>query len=560
MIWNGMKRMIFTVLIFSFLPFAVSAQSSNEIEKILLLSGVTSAEELTAEDFELLQDALRHPIRINLASKSRLISSGLFSPYQAVSLIDYRKRFGDVLSYAELAAVDGFGIHCVEMLKPFINLDTRGHDELSAPKVNSVYNELSLRGGYRYSAKEQDWHYGLKYGLDAGPFQVSIGGSRSRTAKTSAPTDYTGSLCYDFKKLDARVILGDYNARFGQGLLAWNGAFINSLRTPSSFMKKASGLTPVRSFTGSVANTGMTMEFGFKQTSLAAAYSFGGQKIVNFRRFGRVGTAGMTILNDGGWKSSLDAAVCIRGVNLFGETVYDWLGHSAAFVLGNDFSPADNLRIASLLGWYQRKQWQTAFSGTFLCGSRLRNSLTFASDFIYYLTPKAHSLRHSLQLKSYLRWEYQLSDQLILRIQLSDRFRTWGLTHRTELRMETCSQLKCWTFDTRVYMLKSRSHSALAYTDVTYKKSKITIHQRFGAFCVDNWDDRIYVYEYDAPGNFNVPAYYGRGVWTASMLSWKLVRSIRVYLRTSYISYPFMSDEKKKPGRAELKFQIVFRF
>jgi hypothetical protein len=79
-------------------------------------------------------------------------------------------------------------------------------------------------------------------------------------------------------------------------------------------------------------------------------------------------------------------------------------------------------------------------------------------------------------------------------------------------------------------------------------------------FIVDNWDDRIYAYEYDVPGSFNVPAYYGRGVWIASMLSWKVSRLIRLYARASYISYPFMSDEKKKPGKAELKLQSVFKF
>jgi hypothetical protein len=100
----------------------------------------------------------------------------------------------------------------------------------------------------------------------------------------------------------------------------------------------------------------------------------------------------------------------------------------------------------------------------------------------------------------------------------------------------------------------------LAYVDASYKTATITLHLRAGAFCVDNWDDRIYVYEYDAPGSFNVPAYYGRGVWTASVLSWKLSRAVRLYVRGCYISYPFMSVEKKKPGKAELKLQTIFKF
>ena len=555
-----MWRLIHAMIICLSFPYVTSAQSEDEIDKIEAFSGVSSEEEISSEEFELLQDALRHPLKVNLLSRSRLVSSGLLTAYQAASLIDYRRRFGNVLSYAELAMVDGFGQHYVEVLKPFISLDIGGQDVLSATETNKVYNDLSLRGGYRYAVDEQDWQYGLKYALDASRFRLSFGASRSRSAKTGAPSDYTGSLSYDFKRIDAKVILGDYNARFGQGLLAWNGSFINTLTSPSGYMKKPSGITPVRSFTGSVANTGIASEFGIGRFYITSAYALSGLKTANVRRIGRLGSVGLTTVCDGSWKSSIDAAICIKGVNFFGESAYDWIEHSTAFVAGTDFSPHENLRMASLLNWTQSKQWQAAFSGNLTHGNQRQGSLTFSSDFLYHLTPKDKSVKHSIQLKSQLRWEYKVLEQLTLRIRLSDRFRTWGLNHRTELRLETAVPLKSWLLDTRVHVLKSRSHSILAYVDASYKTAAITLHLRAGAFCVDNWDDRIYVYEYDAPGSFNVPAYYGRGVWTASVLSWKLSRAVRLYVRGCYISYPFMSVEKKKPGKAELKLQTIFKF
>ena len=138
-----------------------SAQSEDDIKKIAWFLGVSSEEEVSSEEFELLQDALKHPLKVNLTSRSRLISSGLLTAYQAASLIDYRRRFGNVLSYAELAMVDGFGQHYGEVLKPFISLDTGGQGDLSVTGTNKAYNELSLRGGYRYAVNEQDWQYGL---------------------------------------------------------------------------------------------------------------------------------------------------------------------------------------------------------------------------------------------------------------------------------------------------------------------------------------------------------------------------------------------------------------
>jgi hypothetical protein len=74
---------------------------------------------------------------------------------------------------------------------------------------------------------------------------------------------------------------------------------------------------------------------------------------------------------------------------------------------------------------------------------------------------------------------------------------------------------------------------------------------------VDEWEDRIYAYERDLPGSFNVPAFYGRGYWISLSGNWKFARWGRVYVKGSLMQYPFM--EKKKPGRAELKLMLKLK-
>ena len=555
-----MRRLIFILVNFLFIPFLAGAQSDDQMEKIIAFVGAVSEEDIPSEEYELLQDALRNPLRINLASKSRLVASGLLTPYQAASLIDYRKRFGYVLSFAELSAVDGFGQSYVNVLKPFISLDAGGQDVLSSSGTKKVYNELSLRGGGRYSIGDLDYQYGLKYGLDVGDvLRASLGASKSISARSAAPSDYSASLCYDFRKIDAKLILGDFNARFGQGLLAWNGAMINTLNTPSAFMKKASGVTPVRSFTGSAATTGAALEFGLGRFYLTSSYAVSGAKIVNFRRLGRLGAVGVTTVYDELWKTSLDASVCIKGVNIFGEVLYGWSG-KGALVAGTDWAAGENFRFASLLGWSQGEQCRFAFAADLTRGSAKSHSITISSDMINYLKPKDAAAKLSFQARTQLNWQWKVSDDLVLKLRLSDRFRTWGLNHRAELRIDVTMSIKDWSVDSRLHILKSRKHSGSGYVTASYRLTNLTLHSRVGAFVVDNWDDRIYAYEYDAPGSFNVPAYYGRGVWTSSMLSWKLSRWIRIYARASYICYAFMPQEKKKPGRAELKLQTVFKF
>jgi hypothetical protein len=99
----------------------------------------------------------------------------------------------------------------------------------------------------------------------------------------------------------------------------------------------------------------------------------------------------------------------------------------------------------------------------------------------------------------------------------------------------------------------------LTYVEGGFKTEKTALYLRQGLFVIDNWDDRIYAYERDVPGSFNVPAFYGRGIWTSLAASWKPARWIKLYARLGYTSYIFMKKEKK-PGKAELRFQCMFDF
>ena len=92
-----------------------------------------------------------------------------------------------------------------------------------------------------------------------------------------------------------------------------------------------------------------------------------------------------------------------------------------------------------------------------------------------------------------------------------------------------------------------------------WKASNLSAYLRGTLFVVDNWDDRIYSYERDAPGNFTVPAYYGRGVALSfvgghKFRQWKK-KTLRVYLRVSDISYFLMSTPK--PSVREARVQAV---
>lgn len=112
----------------------------------------------------------------------------------------------------------------------------------------------------------------------------------------------------------------------------------------------------------------------------------------------------------------------------------------------------------------------------------------------------------------------------------------------------------------RLNALRCVGTGFVGYLEEGRKTDNMSIYLRQGLFFVDDWEDRIYVYERDAPGSFNVPAMYGRGWFASAVASMRINHSLRLYARASYTSYHFMMHEKRKPGKAELKLQMIAKF
>lgn len=552
-----------------------AAQEGGEMEAIMKMAGAVSAEDMDSYEVERLSDFLDHPLKINLVSSSRLSSSGLFTRFQVASLIDYRARHGNVMSLAELAAVDGFGEDFVERLAPFVSLESLSVGLMKEP----VRNDLAVRGAFKWN-DGNDWNAGLKYRLETHGFSMSLAASRAYGGTGVKPSDCSGSVEYDFRKIRGKVLLGDFNARFGQGIVLWNGAFMTSLSTPSAFMKKPSGLSRSWSYTGGAALTGAAAEVGVEGFTFSALLAAPGVKAAarhpdkvhlmpsaNISWQCRHGQISMTHVaeisdfraKDGArtripvMKTSADAAFCIRGANIYGEAAYDWVDRNVDVLAGTDFKAGENVRLAALCRYFPDELYGVAFSGAFRSG-------TFSVDAVYYPITKDASVNHSIQVKSLVDWNWTVGQSFSIRMRASERFRTWGNRFRSEIRGDFSYSSGAFVVTVRLNALHCENIALAGYLEEGYKSESFSIYARQTIFKADDWDDRIYVYERDAPGNFNVPALYGRG-WSASLVaSAKAASLLRLYVRISYTGYHLMPAEKRKPGKAELKLQMVFRF
>ena len=503
-------------------------------------------EEVMEEDYERLSEYIRRPLKVNVASMSELLRSGLFTRFQAASIIDYRSRSAQILSLMELSSLDGFGEDSAEKIRPFISLeyisDFSGRNE----------NEITARISSRTTEAIERLGYASRYKMNWGDaLNMSIAMSRSLTSSTLIPDAVCGSVEGRFRRIPLRVVAGDYNARFGQGLALWSGVSFNSLNSPSSFMKRASGITASTSFTGSSTLRGLAAEYLKKNLSITAGVTSSFTPLLNMTWLMSQGQVGITYGNN----ISTDASLCLGGVDLFAEFAYDKLAAIHSFLAGTIFPAGDLWNFAAMI-----KACTDGYSFT-ASGSRQRAQLangTFAADFILYPTSKTDTQEKSIQIKFHSQWHFTLSETLSLTIRGTERLRNWGLRSRTDLRTDLLWNYGRLNLSFRMNALKCRNASFLSYIEEGITTNTFSLYFKQGVFVVDHWDDRIYAYERDAPGCYNSPAFYGRGVWTSLMASIKSGKLIKLYFRAGYTTYPFMKENK--PGKAELRFQSVFDF
>ena len=116
-----MKRVMILLAALGVAGLAARAQEPEVLRAALYLSGASSEEEVDPDWVERLEARGAAKVRINDA---RPRAGGLLTEYQLASIADYRSRHGDILSWEELALVDGFSQEAVAALKPFLSLSS----------------------------------------------------------------------------------------------------------------------------------------------------------------------------------------------------------------------------------------------------------------------------------------------------------------------------------------------------------------------------------------------------------------------------------------------------
>ncbi|MBM3419968.1 MAG: helix-hairpin-helix domain-containing protein, partial [Bacteroidetes bacterium] len=216
------------ILCFSFRCMAQEQKLLTVISKIVSElaeeTGEANAEMLTS----LLFDLATEPAAINRGDSAEISRLFFLTPFQAATLVSYVRTTGPVVSFPELASLPGFNRESVESLMPFITLDI---PPAGAPEGTGVYHRLLASASVRFQGGFADpsvnpIRNSLRYRLNSGSLTASltaVSDAGEAPVWSGRPDFISGGVAVKGNMGIANFIAGDYNARFGMGLVINSG-------------------------------------------------------------------------------------------------------------------------------------------------------------------------------------------------------------------------------------------------------------------------------------------------------------------------------------------------
>ncbi|MCR4824675.1 MAG: hypothetical protein K5849_04870, partial [Bacteroidales bacterium] len=399
---------------------------------VLALSGASSLEDLSEDEIGRYRSLADHPVDLNRAGRGRLLATGLLSPFQVASLLEWRGRSGDILSWTELGLVDGFTAEMIPALQEFFVLGIR--DVPPGKRDDARFHQtLQLKSGVRLSGEAAA---GLKYEAAAGE-RCMLFVSVRNTYDVPRKAALSLSAAWFGRGVLEQVVIGAFNARFGQGLLQWSGFQLSGYNTLGAFRKNGTGLSPAHTYTPSM--TGIAAEWKLGRWQLSTAYSWQDAKpVVNLTRTWRSLTAGLTATREA---ASLECRASLPGWSVFGEMACSWQGRITG-IAGALWTPSYGYRLGLAGRWLG---WGKSYSG--VAAGYEGPSFSATLDAAWRPDTQVFRGKTLLQWKPEFVW-HAVKFYPLLRLQTS-----WRPAERSPLRLDlrgaVSAEAAGWAFSAR---------------------------------------------------------------------------------------------------------------
>ena len=228
-----------------------------------------------ADWLEHLWELRENPLDINRAKTLDLMRIPFVPPSVAKEIVRYRRKHGAFREVRELLQVPGMSEELLQALEPLIQVKPKERRKEFLLTRTNIYFGYPLKEGYRKGVYHSPVYFHQRVLLRATD-EISVNGILEKDAGEKNWTDFTSfSLSFSPNWANTRILIGDFQIRFGSGLALWSpygmplntSAFIPLPGTRSLFQENRS--TSANGFLrGLLVSTRI-----FSRLSLTAFYS-----------------------------------------------------------------------------------------------------------------------------------------------------------------------------------------------------------------------------------------------------------------------------------------------
>jgi Helix-hairpin-helix motif len=253
---------------------------------------VASLEEGVELDYTTLLEDLQayydQPLNLNTATIEQLRELYLLNDIQIVALQNHLLRFGALKSIYELQAVEQISLATIRQIEPFVMAGPAGMldkvtfkniwQEANSELMLRYKREFQQRAGYTTDARtgQKDYQGSPDYLYSRYRIQfrkaLQLGFTMEKDPGESVKTgpDFTSAhVQYNDTRLVRKVIVGDYQAMFGQGLTFWNGLGFGKSPFILNTKKNALGFKPYTSVQEGQYMRGAAVALGYRNAVLS---------------------------------------------------------------------------------------------------------------------------------------------------------------------------------------------------------------------------------------------------------------------------------------------------
>lgn len=297
-----MLSCLFFVLAANAQTDSLNTKNNEQVDEMINQNVEFLSEQLQSEDGDIssLTDTWNyykaHPLNLNKASHDELAELQLLNDIQVNNLIKHREKNGYLISIYELQSIDGFDLATIRKILPFVyvsdnfnsaffnakvmfkdgrhefvtrvqrimepQLGYNVSDSIFRSKPNNYYlgdqNRVFARYTFQYNnnvsfaiAGEKDAGEQFKIGgspIDSIEYNDGSGKKYAKYNQTKGFDFYTGHIAIRNIKFIKTLVVGDYQATFGQGITLWQGFGFGKSAAVMNMKRSGVGIKPYRSF------------------------------------------------------------------------------------------------------------------------------------------------------------------------------------------------------------------------------------------------------------------------------------------------------------------------